>query len=92
MFGWSQQQPVPRGYSTADYATFLHDLVERGWIVGDGGAYHATRHGRRLRQAVEELTDRYFYAPWSALGEAEVAELHEQIEQLLGQLMALNRR
>jgi hypothetical protein len=92
LFAWSQQQPVPRGYSAADYATFLHNLAERGWIVKDSGAYHATRHGRQLRQAVEDLTDRYFYAPWSALGAAEVMKLHELSEQLLGQLSANDGR
>jgi hypothetical protein len=90
MFAWSQRQPVPRGYTDADYDGFMRDLAERGWVVEDGDTYHATRYGRQLRQAVEELTDLYFYAPWSALDESALAELRALAEQLIGQLEALD--
>jgi hypothetical protein len=89
MFAWSQQQAVPRGYTAVDYTAYMHDLVERGWVAEAGGVYHATMHGRQLRREVEDLTDRFFYTPWSALDEAALAELHELAGQLIIQLEAL---
>lgn len=90
MFAWSQQQPVPRGYTAADYTAYMRALVERGWVAEAGGVYRATMHGRQLRREVEDLTDRFFYTPWSALDEAALAELHELAGQLIIQLEALD--
>jgi DNA-binding MarR family transcriptional regulator len=60
----------------------IQDLIARGWIEQDRGAYVATEEGRALRQEAEDETDRLFYAPWACLSEAETAELRDLLERL----------
>jgi DNA-binding PadR family transcriptional regulator len=64
------------------YLDAIHDLVERGWIAQHGEAYRATDRGAALRQAAEETTDRYFYAAWDCLSEAEIEELRGSLTRL----------
>lgn len=64
-----------RGHPRSVYAEALKDLVERGLILEKEGMHQVTERGRTLRQEAEEVTDRYFYAPWACLAEEEVAEL-----------------
>jgi hypothetical protein len=64
-----------RGYSDADYQAALIDLVERGWLKREGEEFRLNDAGYAARQAAEEKTDEYFYAPWDVLDEAEIAEL-----------------
>ena len=71
-----------RRYDEEAYAAALQELVDQGWIVEEEGAYVATEAGRRLRQAAEDTTDRYFDAAWTALSEAEVVEVKELLEKL----------
>jgi hypothetical protein len=65
------------GYSRAEYAEALDDLVARGWVAGEAGAYRVTPAGQEIRQAAEDLTDDYFYAPWSCLDKQDVEELQD---------------
>jgi Mn-dependent DtxR family transcriptional regulator len=72
-----------RGHASADYEAAAGELVERGWIEAAGdGAYRVTDRGREIREHVEVATNRYFYAPWVALGGEETRELR----QLAGRL------
>jgi DNA-binding PadR family transcriptional regulator len=64
------------------YTQAIHDLVERGWIAQHGEAYRVTDRGAALRQEAEEITDRYFYAPWACLSEAEIEELRGLLARL----------
>jgi hypothetical protein len=64
-----------RGHTQESYATALDELAVRGWIAGEGDAFHLTDEGRSQREAVEATTNRYFYAPWSCLNAGETAEL-----------------
>ena len=64
------------------YIDAIHDLVERGWIAQHGQAYRVTDRGAAIRRQAEETTDRYFYAPWSCLGEAETDELRGLLARL----------
>jgi hypothetical protein len=71
-----------RGFSREDYAAALQNLVDREWVVEDGGGYSLTERGRALRQDVESMTDSYFYEPWRCLDDAEIGELSEGLRQL----------
>ncbi len=63
-----------RGYSRDEYGQALEDLIRRGWVEGRK-VYQITALGKEIRQTAEETTDRYFYAPWSCLTQAEVEDL-----------------
>lgn len=71
-----------RGNSGEIYAQALQDLVQRGWVEEKGGAYRATEAGQTVRQAAEELTDRYFYTPWTNLSNDDVQALSLLLTQL----------
>jgi len=64
-----------RGYWLDEYRQALEDLIQRGWVREDVGGYRVTVLGREIRQAAEEATDQYFYAPWSCLNLDETEEL-----------------
>jgi hypothetical protein len=49
-----------RGITRDEYASILHELVERGWVQQDGETYQPTVEGKRLRDDAEVLTDTYF--------------------------------
>lgn len=68
-----------RGHTRESYAACLKDLVGRGWVEKVDGAYRVTEEGRAIRQEAEDATDRTFYAPWSALNEAETEELQTSL-------------
>jgi len=71
-----------RGHSREDYAEALNDLVQRSLVAEDAGAYTVTKQGQKLRQNAEALTDRYFYAPWKRLKQAEADELISLLAKL----------
>jgi hypothetical protein len=77
-----------RGYSRDDYADALAELVARGWIAEQVGVYRLTDAGKTVRDQAEETTNRYFFAPWAALTEAEVGELRSLLTQLRAGLLA----
>jgi hypothetical protein len=64
------------------YVDAIHQLVERGWIAQYGETYRVTERGAALRQQAEDLTDRYFYAPWNSLSASEIEELRGLLTQL----------
>jgi len=66
-----------RGFAREDYALALQELVERGWLAQDGENYSVTARGDALRTEAEEATNRYFYAAWDCLTEAEIADLRD---------------
>lgn len=78
-----------RRLTADDYTAALTDLVNRGWIEPDGDAYRVTGTGAALRQEVEDQTDRYYYAAWAALNEAELNELGDLAVRLRDALKAM---
>ncbi len=72
-----------RGYDANDYRRALEELRARGWVTANA---QLTPIGKRLRDAVEELTDAYFYTPWLALRDAEIQELRVRLLELRNQL------
>jgi DNA-binding MarR family transcriptional regulator len=85
------EQAAFRGYTAADYEKAIQELVRRGWLEESEtpGIYRATKLGQSLREAVEQLTDDYFYAPWSSLNESEIVELRGLLSCLAERLQAL---
>ena len=73
---------VRRGYSLSDYAEELSGVAEREWIVEESGTVRLTAQGQNSRQEAEETTDRYYYAPWAVLSEAETGELRTLLNRL----------
>ncbi len=68
-----------RGFAREDHQCAPAALIERGWVAESAGAYRVTGVGNEIRQAAEETTDRYFYAPWACLSAEEVADLQSAL-------------
>ena len=85
------EQAAFRGYTSADYEEAIQELLRRGWVeeTDRAGTYRVTRQGQALRDAVEQLTDGYFYVPWSGLNESELVELRGLLSRLVERLQAL---
>ncbi len=64
-----------RSHPRQVYAGALAELRERGFVAGPDGAPQVTEAGQTFRDQVEADTDRYFFAPWTCLDDAEKAEL-----------------
>ena len=75
-----------RCYTRDEYGQALEDLMQRGWVTEETEMYQVTTLGREIRQAAEETTDQYFYAPWSCLSQAETEEFRTLLTHLRGGL------
>ncbi|MFQ5340141.1 MAG: hypothetical protein ACE5F6_01195 [Anaerolineae bacterium] len=75
-----------RGHPRQVYAGALTELRERGFVAGPDSSPRVTDAGQTFRDQVEADTDRYFFAPWSCLDEAEKAELSGLLSRLRDEL------
>ena len=75
-----------RGHSCKVYTSALEDLRAHHLINGPDEAPWVTRVGRVFRNQIEEATNRYFYAPWACLQEAEKMELERILALLISGL------
>ena len=82
-----------RGYEAFDYQIALDAAVEIGWaeLMDTPGIYRPTAKGRELREQVEQLTDEYFYRPWSVMVADELDELYTQLTRLHDQLIEFKK-
>lgn len=71
-----------RGYARDEYRQAMEDLIRRNWLTETAGTYQVTALGAEIRQAAEQTTDRYFYAPWSCLNQAERRSLQDLLTHL----------
>ncbi|MDY7042442.1 MAG: MarR family winged helix-turn-helix transcriptional regulator, partial [Chloroflexota bacterium] len=78
-----------RGHSVEAYTEALDDLAGRGWIEETPDGYQSTAQGRALRQEAEDATDRYFFAPWACLNDAEKIQLHTLLTRLRDNLQKM---
>ena len=78
------EKMVFRGYEISDYEIALQAAVEIGWAEVDGrpDTFCLSSQGKELRERAEQLTDEYFYAPWSVLVGTEFDELYELLTKL----------
>ena len=73
-----------RGYEVEDYEIALQAALELGWAEPGHrpGVFCLSNQGRHLRQQAEQLTDEYFYVPWSVLMPNEITELYGLLTRL----------
>lgn len=73
-----------RGYEVSDYEIALQAAVEIGWaeVEGHPDTFRLSPQGRELREQAEQLTNEYFYAPWSVLLRDEIDQLYELLTKL----------
>lgn len=81
-----------RHLSDQDYTAALDTLIQKGWVTAENGTYHLTAEGTRIREEAEAATDRYFYAPWSALSETELDELASLLTRVHDELTAMHEK
>ena len=82
------EKMVFRGYDTEDYEIALQAAMQLGWIQPGNhpDKFCLTEAGRKLREGAEQLTDEYFYAPWSVFTQDEVQELYGLLTRLYDRL------
>jgi hypothetical protein len=82
-----------RGYDTSQYEIALQAAAQLGWAeqARVPGTFHITQAGRELREKAEQLTNAYFYAPWSILSREELNELYDLLLELKGQLNSFRK-
>lgn len=75
-----------RGHDVADYEIAIQAAMELGWAEPAERpaqrAFRLTEQGRLLREQAEQLTNAYFYIPWSVLTQAETNELYDLLTRL----------
>jgi len=83
-----------RGYEASDYEVALQAAVEIGWAEGTdiSGKFRSTQKGRELREQAEQLTNEYFYGPWSVMTQGELDELYDLLMKLREQLNAYRKK
>jgi len=82
-----------RGYDVSDYEVAIQAAVEIGWVetADIAGKYRPTQVGGQLREKIENLTNEYFYAPWSVLTTDELDELYTLLTKLHEQLVSYKK-
>jgi hypothetical protein len=71
-----------RGHPPQVYAGALAELRKRDFLKGSDSGPRLTESGESFREKIEQDTDRYFFAPWSCLTDAEKVEMAELLTRL----------
>lgn len=82
-----------RGYEVSDYEVALQAAVEIGWAEVDNrpDTFRLSQEGKELREQAEQLTNGYFYTPWSVLIQGEIDELSDLLTKLRDELNVYRR-
>jgi hypothetical protein len=82
-----------RGYDADDYEVAIQAAVGVGWVeeADVPRKFRPTQIGRELREQAEQLTNEYFYRPWSVLTQEERDELYDLLTKLRDQLNAFRK-
>jgi hypothetical protein len=82
-----------RGYDVNQYEVALQAAVQLGWAeqTREPGTFRITQAGRELREKAEQLTNAYFYAPWSVMTREELNELYDLLLKLKEQLHSFKK-
>jgi len=75
-----------RGHPPQVYASALAELRKRGFLDGPDSGPRLTESGKSFREKIEQDTDRYFFAPWSCLTDAENVEMADLLTRLRDEL------
>lgn len=83
-----------RGYEARDYEVALQAAVQLGWaeLTEIPDVFRITQKGRELREHAEQLTNEFFYAPWSVMTEAELDQLYDLLLNLRDQLNSFRKK
>jgi hypothetical protein len=83
-----EEKMALRGYEAEDYEIAIQAAAEMGWAeqAEHPGAFRLTEQGKQLRAQAEQLTNQYFYAPWSVLVPAELDALSKLLTKLHDEL------
>ena len=82
-----------RGYEIDDYEVAIEAAIGVGWAerADVPGKFRLTQIGMELREQAEQLTNVYFYRPWSVLNQEELDELYNLLTKLRNQLDAYRK-
>jgi hypothetical protein len=82
-----------RGYEVSNYEVALEAAAQIGWAEPGGipGVFCISQQGHGLHERVEQLTNEFFYAPWSVLTPAELDELYALLMKLREQLNSFRK-
>jgi hypothetical protein len=82
-----------RGYEIDDYEVAIKAAIGVGWAeeADIPGKFRLTQMGMELREQAEQLTNVYFYRPWSVLTQEELDELYDLLTKLRNQLDAYRK-
>lgn len=80
-----------RGYEARDYEVALQAAAEIGWAQPVAGAFKITSKGKKVWEQAEELTNEYFYTPWSVMTREELDELYILLLKLREQLNSFRK-
>src|SRR5215216_5911263 len=82
-----------RGYEASNYEVALEAAAQIGWAEPTTipGAFCITQQGHDLRERAEQLTNQYFYAPWSVMTTDELDELYALLMKLREQLNSFRK-
>jgi hypothetical protein len=82
-----------RGYEVGDYEIAIQAAIEVGWVeeAERPGTFRPTQRGKQLREQAEQLTDEYFFTPWSVLTQAEIEEFHGLLTKLRDELVVYRK-
>lgn len=74
------EQFEARGYSTESLQAAIDEISGLGWLAESDGKLALTEIGAKLRQETENLTNQYFFGPWSVLSDEERQEFEQLLE------------
>jgi hypothetical protein len=82
-----------RGYEIDDYEVAIAAAIGVGWAerADVPGRFQLTQMGMELREQAEQLTNVYFYRPWSVLNQEELDKLYDLLTKLRNQLDAYRK-
>ncbi len=86
--GLAEQLPF-RGWDEEGYAAAYNELVAKGWATPGADGYTITETGLQVREQSEAETNDLFFAPWSALSNAELQELDTLLTRLRERITSL---
>jgi hypothetical protein len=66
-----------RGYTHESLGAAVEEAQSLGWLISSEGKLEVTEAGSRIRQETEDLTNKYYFGPWSALSNEERQEFDE---------------
>jgi len=90
-FVWNGDANTPEGlverlpyrqYTAENYRATLEDLAQKGWVEIGSEGYIVTKEGKKIRDDVEEATDRNYFGPWKALNDDELKNLGDLLTAL----------